>query len=177
MKNLLLVLILIVIGCNNTTGPQSTELTIEQYYPLNIGNTWTYEYYVEPWEGIMRTVSITNSYSWGNTIVYCIDDGYFTIAAGVLKEWHDNAPSDSSEWWALLQEPLEVGHKWLWTNIPVYEDTLIIVSLNETIGVPAGLFENCIKVITKSNSRYFIYAPDVGLVKSDLMELIEYEVK
>jgi len=177
MKKVLLVLILVIAGCSNTTGPEPTVPTIEQYYPLSIGNTWTYEYYVDPWEGVTTTETISSTHNWDGVTVYCSDVSYFTINNGVLKEWVDEQPSDAGEWWALLQEPLKVGNRWLWTNIPIYEDTLIVISTNETVGVPAGLFENCIKVITKSNSRYFIYAPDVGLVKSDLMELIEYEVQ
>jgi hypothetical protein len=58
-------------------------------------------------------------------------------------------------------------------------DRAEIVSLTETVKTPAGTFKNCLKVLETNplepGTREFkYYAPGVGLVKDDKLELVKY---
>jgi len=57
-------------------------------------------------------------------------------------------------------------------------DRAEVVSLNETVEVPAGKFENCLKTQETSASEkgreYKLYAPGVGLLVDGGMKLTKY---
>jgi hypothetical protein len=83
----------------------------------------------------------------------------------------------------MLAEP-KVGHVYRQEYLAgEAEDIAEIVSLNETVTVPAGTFQNCLKTrdrsaIDKSIDAYKYYCPGVGLTleeeEGERVELIEY---
>jgi len=68
----------------------------------------------------------------------------------------------------MLAHP-KVGDQFMSENVPKItweKDT--VVSLSETVTVPAGTFANCIKVKEKASdgtTEYKFYAPDIGCIK------------
>jgi len=60
-------------------------------------------------------------------------------------------------------------------------DRAEIISMTETLQVPAGTFENCLETyetsaIDRKAKGYKFYAPGIGLVKDDVLELTGYVV-
>jgi hypothetical protein len=60
-------------------------------------------------------------------------------------------------------------------------DRAEIISMTETLQVPAGTFENCLETyetsaIDRKAKGYKFYAPGIGLVKDDILELTGYVV-
>jgi hypothetical protein len=61
----------------------------------------------------------------------------------------------------------------------VATDRAEIMSMTDTVTTPAGTFKNCVKVEETSSQdpdtrEYKYYAPGIGLVKDDKLELIQY---
>ncbi len=69
----------------------------------------------------------------------------------------------------LLPARLKVGQKFYSENVPnltTEEDE--IISISETVSVPAGTFRNCVKVrekLSDGKTEFKYYAPNVGVVK------------
>jgi len=80
-----------------------------------------------------------------------------------------------------LSEPFEVGTMWSrWGD-----DTCQIVDVKTSLSVPAGEFQNCLKVSLRTGGEegFFYFAPGVGLVKQinpgqmEAMQLLSYDLK
>ena len=173
MKKFIPVLILII-ACELSTAPEVTY-TVEDYFPLAVGNTWIYTE-----GGELDTVRLTGSFNQDGKQVY--RDGltaphYYNYDNGKLIHWIYEHPSDTGYYWVEIAEPIEVGHEWQWTAFPMYIDTLQITAIDLTVTVGAGRFENCIKIEIPDENLYWIYAPDVGLIESYRAELTSYEVE
>lgn len=57
-------------------------------------------------------------------------------------------------------------------------DRAEIISVNDSLKTPAGLFKNCIKIeeispLEPGHKGYKIYAPGIGLIKDGSLQLIE----
>ena len=76
----------------------------------------------------------------------------------------------------------KVGDKYYQEMAPqVAMDHAKVVSVTETVTVPAGTFEDCLKTeetspLEPGSTSVKIYAPDVGLIKDDEFELAKKEV-
>ena len=72
-----------------------------------------------------------------------------------------------------------VGMKYYQELAPgVAMDRAEVISISETVKVPAGEFKNCLKTEESSKietpKEYKIYAPGIGLVQDQDMKLISY---
>lgn len=180
-KWLLIVLFLIVLlaGCATFSG--GVNKTVENYYPLSVGNSWTYQ---NSWDGETSTTEVVDSYEWdGQTVYECSSDRFNFYIVEVEKElrlYFRDKPKENASYLVMLKEPLKVGQKWY--SPPPFEDTLYIVSTDISVSVPAGEFKNCIEVRSKSEDRgiiYLCFAPGVGQLKLEFgergtRELIDY---
>lgn len=177
-KKLLLILIFVLLifwGCegDEATGPDNVEMTIENYYPLAIDNSWSY---IDTTTGFTWNPRITGSQEYEGTILYKIIDP-------VPSEYMSGAWDNTDERFVgykdnevlslfsigedtmvcvmydtigtvLLKEPLEVGTEWItmiwpwhfcnWEPMQMY--TFYIEKTDMHVEVPAGSFSNCIKV-------------------------------
>lgn len=185
----------LIIGCgDSTSGPQSGSDSA--YYPLSVGNQWIYSRsgsisvagipistisgqniaditgQVSHGEGFQVYVQeydmSDTTYTAGQEVV--IDSTYTTYMnitdAGVYS-YMSLAGADSV---GFVPFPLEVGATWQFSDEPPM--TGEILSLSETVAVPAGTFENCLEMrltwveagSTVTNVTDF--APNVGRVRN-----------
>ena len=169
----LLCVLLAATGC----GPKGPAQTVENYYPLAVGNQWIY---TAEGDTAAETLSITETFvNASNVRVYKrVSDGpgavYFTNTGGqVVALIHPNDTAGP----IILSEPFEVGATWIW-----HGETLRIADTKAGVSTPAGTFTECLKV-TDPDTFDSYYAPGVGLVKvvdvdgDEVMRLSDYEVK
>lgn len=171
-------------GCN-----KKSPYDITVYYPLTVGNKWTYQDTFDMTNGNLWTEEITESYEWEGRIVYKIeqDSGhwpYWMVFVNDELRRYDEAPP-ASDYTILIQEPLEGGNEWFLS--PSSSATLKIVDVNASVSVPAGRFDECLTVEAPRSwgPTTWWYAPNVGLVKKEwadptythTVELIEFTVQ
>ncbi len=173
-KKLLLIPVLalfICVGCSSdeTTGPANGEMTIENYMPLAVGNWWDYNTAAWLQDTTIVKMRITEDDTWNDKKIYKVDlyYAYFNWLIYYESELRGyyGYPSDTTDYWVFLKEPIEVGNKWCSGTIE-QRDTFEIVEINKTIYVQAGIFENCIKISSTFN-EVFDYAPGVGIIREE----------
>lgn len=195
MKNFLaLISILIFLMFSCTTNPEN-DISIENYMPLAIGNTWRYESIYDTNTVYIITITdehiVNGNVVWEATFFYDGDvvPHYYTYKDGELRHWF-NGINNSQHYFVELKEPLEIGNKWATDTIlssPQNEDTLRVTDIGLSVTVEAGSFDNCIKIESKFGVDGGvmlldgIYAPDIGMITErsggDIMELVWYDVK
>src|SRR5919106_767256 len=164
-----------------TIGTTDTTLS---YFPLQVGNTWTYArggaLSRDTW-----TASVAERVVAANGRAYFALDGYFgprrlvrSSLQSAVTEFNPDGPEDNL--WYLLGAP--VGTSWviqlepLPTLSPIADcvsgSKVVVASRPEAIRVPAGEFRNVVRLDFTSpcadagiTSEYF--APGVGLVRRD----------
>ncbi|WP_372366075.1 protein kinase [Candidatus Uabimicrobium sp. HlEnr_7] len=170
------------LGGNNS---RVNEIMIQftNYTPLNFNSKWKY-----------RT-SINNNNSYNTYIIAAIQNDEYLIKVdgrvgderwykkdGYMVKKFRNGTTDK-----VLKYPPKKQMTWT-SELPRYKVEYRIVSVSEKIQVPAGTFDNCIKLELKysNNSQrysFIYYAPEVGEVKQEkylngqkifTKELIEY---
>jgi hypothetical protein len=192
------------------------------YFPLAAGLHWTYrvttdsagarkesrfkQFNADPeqLEGVLHAVRVTDQ----GTRYYIREtgDGVFRTAKRTLVELYPRA--DSPHRW-ILKRPFQPGNTWSQETHPYvlrrlqpYEESLTksvtfkmvyqIAALNDTVDVPAGRFENCIRIDGDAQLTLYThgrtgyqdikintnewYAPGVGLVKLVRNEPLNGEV-
>ena len=147
MKKLLVVLFAFVMaGCLSDDGGDdnnnpSDDLEINNYFPLSVGNTWTYQ-----GNGVSKVVSITNAVDVNGIATYEYD-GFFsepelvyltsTSDSVLINATYNQGQLDSTEepiiWFKV---PSTVGEQWsgFWP--------METISNSESVSVPAGDFTN-----------------------------------
>ncbi len=134
---------------------------LEQFYPLAVGNRWTYEsnYLGEKSD---RTIEIQSVDS----------EGFFADSAGTHLRFDAFGLRDPKRY--LLRLPIETGQSW--TNVVSVSsvERYQITQVGLSCTVPAGQFEGCVKVegrnrVDQKNTVVieWLFAPKVGLVKLD----------
>jgi hypothetical protein len=129
-----------------------------EYYPLAVGNQWTYEAKVLS-QRMTQTVTILKE-----------EDGFFIDSQkGRLKVDAFGLRDDKRY---LLREPIEAGRTW--TNVVSVSSVehFKIVSAGELCTVPAGTFERCVMVEIRNRSdekvtmvNRMTFAPKVGIAR------------
>ncbi|MCP4410928.1 MAG: hypothetical protein GY807_24945 [Gammaproteobacteria bacterium] len=194
----------------------------DSYFPLAAGLHWTYrvttnsagtikeerfeQYNADPdqMDDVMHAVRVTDQ----GTRYYIREtgDGVFRAAKRTLVELYPR-PDTPQRW--ILKRPFQLGNTWSHETHPYvlrrlqpYEESLTksvtfkmayqIAALNDTVDVPAGRFENCIRVDGDAQLSLYThgrtgyqdikintsewYAPGVGLVKLARHEPLNGEV-
>lgn len=179
---------LLVVGCasarvNPNSGEMSPTRPVASFFPLAVGNSWTYE---TRFGDRVETNAVSIVSAVGD--VFTDSRGnHFTIDAQGLRD----------ERRYLLKAPLSKGTTW--KSIPTVGKTerYEIVSTAAIVTVPAGKFENV--VLVRGWTRLdpgteieveWAYAPDVGLVRiasatlvgrqratQGTTELVRYEIR
>lgn len=209
----LLLLLLSVAGCGER--PQG-------YFPMQEGLAWAYrvtterrgrvetdEYAVRNLDSrsIGNRVELTRRTSDG-TDYFLVEDrsGIYRTGKRLVVE---TGPTPDQTPRYVLRYPLKPGTEWIASThayvlrrLHPYEDSLRrgtrldlsyqIVSLDETVDVPAGRFDNCLLVKGRGNMTIYSdavlgfteipietrewYAPNVGLVRLERIETLETQV-
>jgi hypothetical protein len=161
---MVLVALPLFVGCAGKQVRSETGFQARDYYPLAVGNAWTYKITPAPPDNSSGRVEIVSA----------DDEGFFVDNRGNRLMGRTDGVFDGHRF--LLQEPLEMGHKWKAIPSPSVVEDYEIIGIGVRVSVPAGTYENCVKVkgqieipdSTVSASRtlqtVWTYAPGVGLV-------------
>ncbi|MCF7809662.1 hypothetical protein K9N50_01600 [bacterium] len=185
---LFLTLILALNACN--TARDNKALT-----PYAVGNYWTYdvETYlndaVDPATSNEHTIKIEEEINWGEHTWYGYKkDGnseyYRNAEEGMYSlEFNDAHPDGSAK--LVIEYPLKVGSSWSVETEglePVVITTTVVEADDETVVVPAGIFDDCLRCnITMSDMSFMEgqignwvkqtkwFKPGVGWVKMEIV--------
>ncbi len=154
---LLLVLTLLAAACA-TTSPTGSSATghAADYYPLAVGNTWTYRAADHE-----QTIAIVEKGA----------DGFYVDNLGGHFAPRADGVFDGQRF--LLQEPLVVEHSWVAMPRGQPRESYRISAVDAVVTVPAGTFNDCIQVDTEqvvSDGKLLVtwsYAKGVGMVKME----------
>lgn len=165
MKRFLSVVFLLsCLGCAKNTGTAATAAstgerrTAGDYYPLAVGNSWTYDAKFLGGDE-ERTVAIVRK-----------DGVFFRDSMGGQLRLDPFGVRDEKRY--LLREPIEVGTSW--TNVVSVSsiERYRIVKVGHPCEAPAGKFEGCVTVesTNKADPRRSLvnamtFAPGVGIVR------------
>lgn len=202
--------LLIVLGCAGR-NPLYHRITSD-YFPLNEGNQWVYDQE----SGGQQTIRIDQRTVWSGREAFLVDeDGtqeYWFKDGATFQEYfrgqvliNGDAVTVGEVWETHLKLPLLLGNAWqtsyesstsAWGEVlhlnRVRRDTVLAV---ETIGVPAGTFQDCYKLreetqlsisspllaepVVETSETFEWFAPGVGMVKrqvsgGETWELVSY---
>jgi hypothetical protein len=191
---LLLCVLCVPTGCATDDGAATSQSPAQQaalkardFYPLAVGNTWTYR--STPGDET-RTIAIVRE-----------EEGFFidNNTPPARLQTRSTGVYDGDRF--LLEEPLEVGHKWLAVPSASEVERYEIVATGLELSTPAGFFKDCVRVRAETPQRgpdgkpvtvvvLWTYAPQVGLIRIEqrlemegantrslmTIELIDYEL-
>lgn len=166
MTRTLAAIALAVAACGPATPeaeePGGDPLAPNRLYPLSEGHVWSYDIDTGPGDptlAITRVIAVVDRRvevsSGGDPVVYELrDDGIFQPATGT---W-------------LLKAPIREGAEW-----PAGGGrTARVTSTSETIEVPAGRFDGCVRVEEGGGDSgklvTTVYCPDVGPVYLEVQQ-------
>ncbi len=186
---ILMLINILLVSCtdqNNAAAPpkdtpgtvNQTEEAISEYFPLEVGNRWSYEGYGNEFASYTQQVVYkkdnkyqTMSDNGGTTIVNVIkveSDKIINIfRLGEAYEDKNFLDEPSNLHIELLRLPIAVGNSWV-----SEENTYEIVKTDETLIVPYGKLDNCVVVKTSFRDGtigYSYYKKGIGLVQSDFI--------
>lgn len=155
---------------NNPTEP--SEIT-ESYFPLKVGNTWTYLTTNNDHDTALYTMTITGTVQKNGTIYYVLksspselffqdsillrsdEKGDICIRRGNRESivFKFSAPMDSSWWWWIDDSTV---------------NRMTMFSNTDTVASPLGTFRNCLTMGQSYSTVGVIYtfSSGIGLVKS-----------
>lgn len=186
IKIALLAIIFLIASCTKEENPVQQNSTQQpDYLPLVVGAKWYYGYTIPAGiftveiirldsEGYYKVVETETGGIGGHnyTLLKKNEDSGVKIFS-LNKDFHHYE----------LRKPYVEGSTWSYETY-IYTVVCTIVDDNVTETVPAGTFENCIKVAysyedttgTFLGTQYYFYAPNVGLIKADYSQLENYTI-
>ncbi len=168
----------------NAGDAKAPTFKLEDYYPLQLGNRWTYRISSLHSKPIERSIQIVKRE--GESFVDNLQQSFVVDSYGLRN---NNVRY-------MLKYPLRVGTQWLSvTNITSVE-RYTIIEIDRTEKVPAGEYKNCLVVKAREQragqgaiEALLIFAPRVGLIKNvairddgghrvvyNTMELVEFSM-
>ncbi|MFH1807338.1 MAG: hypothetical protein ABIJ09_01235 [Pseudomonadota bacterium] len=154
-----LAILLLAVGCATTPKNEAPQRRATDYWPLAIGNSWTYRI---QHGGAVQEDSVT--------ILQRDADGFFVDSQGARLKPHAAGVFDGDRF--LLRDPLAVGTKWMAVPSANALERFEITDVDFTVTVPAGVFEHCVRVQAMnklSEVENFVgewtYAPGVGMIQ------------
>lgn len=162
MKRLVLIAALALTACTTTaksTGPSKPQVTAGDFYPLTIGQTWTYEITLL---GETRTIDVTTLRKNA--------DGFVEDSTGAQFLVDGFGVRDQKRY--LLRNPIVTGTKWTnvvsVSSVEAYE----ILGAGQPCDAPAGKWEGCVVVESRNRVEEGVvlvnemtFAPGVGIVR------------
>ena len=184
MKRIILIVatILLTVACGKDEDePKTPTVNNEPFTFLKIGNEWEYGVYNSGGELIStykyKLVLEENGYFYVErtpayelvdlTLWWRTDDNAWHQNVHEHLNGNDGIPYITS--YIILPKKCYVGQKFNRFSLDS-EEGLEIVSVSETVIVPAGIFHNCIKVISRGawwEYNYFWYHKDYGIIMTE----------
>jgi hypothetical protein len=163
------------LGCASAPARPATPGSPAAYFPLAVGNEWTYadESPALPPErrGTHRTVKIVGRDA----------DGFFRDSDGNGLRGGPDCVQDRMR--RLLCAPLERGHGWSSVVSVSSTERYEIAAVGERVVTPAGAFAGCIRVRahnratpTTDHVLEISYAPGVGPVRIETYAVVDGKV-
>lgn len=181
----ILLMLSFLISCGDDTSDNDGDNGNTDYFPLKIGNEWTfrestdlslYSYTIK----LDRNAATKEK---GGSEVYMVSSridtgnyeaetyGYSLTQNGLERvDYEDTLGEVYSSQYIMLKKPYDAGTTWE-TISESGNDTLVftIVSTNETVNTVGGTFRNALKIeITNKNEisfkEYDYFAPNIGYV-------------
>ncbi len=174
MKLLLFVSLLCLFGCSESSSPENKKLgTIQELYPLNVGNKWVYKYIYSPTDpsGIIPeflTIQVLSSQTFKGVKMYQVSrDGdksfWFYDSTTAL---YSTADTNSSSTQYLLHSPLTIDEPFVLqavtTGSTVDKAILTLAEENTSITTDAGTF-NCFHFV-ETDYKGDLNHPDTSMV-------------
>jgi hypothetical protein len=159
-------LALLMVGCATTKGVAKSDVTgttAAEYYPLKIGNSWTYE------------VTFLGQKQTQTVLIEKEVDGYFVANSSSPDAEPPRIKADAygvrDEKRYLLREPVQAGT--VWTNVVSVEATehYKILSSGQPCAIAALKFTDCVVVESRVRAAQgnlineMTFARGVGLVR------------
>jgi hypothetical protein len=147
-------------ACAHAPAGRSAAVSpVAEYYPLAVGNTWSYEVELLGAPPERHDITITKE-----------EQGRFTDSTGNVLTIDNYGIRDEKRY--LLRTPIEVGTKWNnVVSVSSYEQ-YAIVEAGQACDAPAGTFTNCVVVESRNKSdgektlvNTLTFAPKVGLIR------------
>ncbi len=170
MRSTALLLAALLCGCAAAPPQRTTSAAAApaDYFPLAVGNTWTFlDRSPQQAEPVRRTVRIVARDAQG----YFVDD-----SRGALRAdpdcLHDRARR-------LLCAPIRPGATWSSVVGPSATERYQIAAAGETVTVPAGTFQGCVRVRSQIRAgkvdavAELTYAPNVGPVRLETFAVVD----
>ena len=188
MKSVYPVLLMVIAGCSHVEiadTKKAATAQLEEYYPLSVGNCWTY------------ATSFQNQSQ--PDLKVCIvkeDKGFFLDNRPVPSRLRLDATGlRDGKVRYLLKAPLEEGQKWMSVADVRTVEHYQIEAVDRKVKVPAGVYKDCVVVrmevrMSEENSMInrMTFAPGTGIVEirasfkkgaehlpQSLMQLKKYE--
>jgi hypothetical protein len=157
-----LCLALTAAGCASRIPPRPSAVgAAEDYYPLAVGNHWTYE------------VNFLGDRRERRVEIIAHRDGYYIDNEGAQLTVDGLGVRDQKRY--LLRDPIEVGGAWMNVVSPSSIEHYKITQCGAPCRVPAGAFENCVRVESRNRMdeqrtlvNELTFAPSVGIVRIEL---------
>lgn len=151
--------LVLLAACAHRPGSSAaSSLPASEYYPLAVGNRWTYE---TNFLGEKRALEVE---------IQRKEDGFFIFSSGERLTADAYGIRDDRRY--LLREPLEVGRSW--TNVVSVSsvERYKVLGAGASCEVPAGRFEQCVVIEARNRVNpkttlvnELTFAPRVGLVR------------
>jgi hypothetical protein len=160
MKRAMLCSLLAFAACAHAPEAKVTKVSpVAEYYPLKVGNTWSYRVELLGAPAEEHDITITKE-----------EQGRFTDSTGNVLTIDNYGVRDEKRY--LLRTPLEVGTRWNnVVSVSSYEQYAIIEA-GQACDAPAGSYQNCVVVESRNKGdgekvliNTLTFAPKVGLVR------------
>ena len=184
IKITFLAIIILIASCTEEENPVQQNTTLQpDYLPLVVGAKWYYE-------------TTHSNLTMTEEILELDSEGYYKVKAinlfpGEIYTYFKKNENSGVKIFSIekdfilyeLKKPYIEASTWGYET-SYYTLVCTIVDDNVTETVPAGTFENCIKVAysyedttgTFLSTEYYSYAPNVGLIKTDFYQLENYTI-
>ncbi len=150
----------------------------EDYAPLHQGTWWQFQRtdWMEGEEDLIysftTTVMAVDTLESGRPAFRTQDNDDdemgWLLPIGCELRIYSEHPDSTDEYEVLLEKPLEVGNRWKLFSVSFGGMTVYaqIVSISDTVEVPAGTFTNCIHVQAPPYYHAWLH-PDIGIIVAE----------
>jgi hypothetical protein len=145
---------------SENTANQPEDL--DSYFPLKIGNCWTYTTWYQ-----------TQAQADLKVCIQKIQDGFFIDNRPRPSRWKidlDGIRDGSTRY--VLKTPIQKGNKWMSVSDVRTVERYEILEVDKRVELPAGIFKNCVVVRmevkhneTDSLINRMVFAPGTGIVE------------
>ena len=162
-------------GQLQNTTPEKGEFVSEDFFPLQVGNTWTYS--LTGLLSISVQTRIIDSTLINQQVYFVYDGVMYPIERDTLRAdsagsiviytaWHWIRPDPGAQEFMLFNFTLQNYMSYPYVPYPTSSITLVSIG---NVTVPAGMFPNCVQLSFKGamvdDDVAFTFARGVGIVK------------